>query len=264
MNPEEFRSFSTYRKPYVTEAVNEVVTRMPINSTDCLLDVGCGSGDFIKALVGEQQLRQVIALDINQGMIDTAKEMNSDPRIQYIVADAGNADGFKESWNNTFDKVVCYYVLPYIKNWKSVTLRGICDCLKPGGRAFINAVLKSSHGIQAVISGMDIPKWKHYFCDYTYPFYIEGVNKDDFANILKNIGFKVVFCESEDRDIIANDEVHARAICRQMTHHMKCIPAEKREDYFEDFFQHCKNESKQTGDGRIKWHLDVLTVVVEK
>nr|XP_006815940.1 PREDICTED: uncharacterized methyltransferase C70.08c-like [Saccoglossus kowalevskii] len=163
MNPEEFHSFSTYRKPHVTGAVNEVVTRMPINSTDCLLDVGCGSGDFIKALVDEKQLRQVIALDINQGMIDTAKKMNSDPKIQYIVADAGNADGFKESWNNNFHKVVCYYVLPYIKNWKSVTLRGICDCLKPGGRAFINVVLKSSHGIQAIISGMDIPKWKHYF-----------------------------------------------------------------------------------------------------
>nr|XP_006815941.1 PREDICTED: uncharacterized methyltransferase C70.08c-like [Saccoglossus kowalevskii] len=163
MNPMEFHSFSTYRKPYVNEYVNEVVTRMPILSTDCLLDVGCGLGDFIEALVDETQAMKVIALDTNQGMIDTAKEMNSDPRIQYIVADAGNADGFKESWNNTFDKVLCYYVLPYIKNWKSVTLRGIYDCLKPGGRAFINVGLKSSHGIQTLISSMDISKWKHYF-----------------------------------------------------------------------------------------------------
>ncbi|XP_077864964.1 uncharacterized protein LOC102808417 [Saccoglossus kowalevskii] len=192
MNPMEFHSFSTYRKPYVNEYVNEVVTRMPILSTDCLLDVGCGLGDFIEALVDETQAMKVIGkreffppyrtgsdirvsdcsvdelavittLDTNQGMIDTAKEMNSDPRIQYIVADAGNADGFKESWNNTFDKVLCYYVLPYIKNWKSVTLRGIYDCLKPGGRAFINVGLKSSHGIQTLISSMDISKWKHYF-----------------------------------------------------------------------------------------------------
>ncbi|XP_002741974.1 demethylmenaquinone methyltransferase-like [Saccoglossus kowalevskii] len=262
MDPAESKAFSSYRSRYVALSIKEVLAALPMQSSDRLLDVCCGSGELTKALADQLQTGRVTAIDINPQMVEIAESANTSPNITFAVADAGNADTFLSTWKNSYDKVLCYYSLYLIKDWEAVTLKGIYECLKPGGIAFLNTLAASTHVFQIGKDGLHFPKWKQYFEDYEYPMH--GVTKDYFKEALEKVGFKIKSFQFSVRSLDADNDQTARNIFRPFTSQSNCVPAEKREQYREEFFQYFKKQSKDTDDGTMRWELEVITVVVEK
>ena len=91
-----------------------------------LLDMGCGTGGFIKRLDKNLNL---FGVDISTVSIVKAKCNNSD--INFIIGDIENTN-FKE---NTFDIVVFSGVLHHFQNFKK-SLDEAHIILKPGGKIF--------------------------------------------------------------------------------------------------------------------------------
>lgn len=111
-----------------------------IKAEERVLDVGCGSGSFLKLVL--QKGAKVVGLDYSTKTLDLAREnLKSFPESNYqlIQADARTLP-FEDK---SFDWVLAIGLLDYL-NETSAVLKEISRCLKTGGQAIITAPKKYS------------------------------------------------------------------------------------------------------------------------
>ncbi|XP_070554648.1 malonyl-[acyl-carrier protein] O-methyltransferase-like [Ptychodera flava] len=131
---------------------------MPLNRQDVLLDVGCGVGSLTALL--SKRVARVTAFDISPEMIKQAKEISTAENITYSVGDATKLSTYEE-YRNSFDKVVTYFSLHWMKDFKTA-VEGIHQSLKPGGQCFMNMGQQHPNIIDILkaLNGYTSPKWK--------------------------------------------------------------------------------------------------------
>lgn len=111
-----------------------------LHSDEHVLDVGCGTG--IVARRAASQVRDdgvVVGLDLNEGMLDVARETSSEihPAIEWRLGDATDLPFDDES----FDAVFCQQALQFVPD-PEAALREMRRALSPGGR-LVMGVLRS-------------------------------------------------------------------------------------------------------------------------
>lgn len=102
---------------------------MPPMNGKRVLDLGCGYGWHCK-YAAEQGASQVIGIDLSQKMIQRARQINSDPRIEYkqmAVEDFDYSSGAK------FDVVISSLTLHYLASFEDVCA-DVGKCLEVGGQ----------------------------------------------------------------------------------------------------------------------------------
>lgn len=92
-----------------------------------VLDIGCGFGWHCKYAV-EKGARKVVGIDISENMINKAKEINADDKIQYEKC----AIEDYEYPENIFDVVISSLALHYIESFDEVCKK-VNQTLKQGG-----------------------------------------------------------------------------------------------------------------------------------
>jgi len=80
-----------------------------ISENDSVLDIGCGNGAVAHDL--SQKAKRVVAIDISEKNIETAKKKYGHKNLEYIIGDA-TIHNFSEK----FDTIVLSNVLEHIKN----------------------------------------------------------------------------------------------------------------------------------------------------
>lgn len=80
-----------------------------LESTDTVLDIGCGNGTLAAAVAGK--VKKVVAIEIEKKNIEEAKRKNARPNIEYILGDA-------TTWNpeQKFDSILLSNVLEHIEH----------------------------------------------------------------------------------------------------------------------------------------------------
>ena len=95
-----------------------------------ILEVGCGIGNFSKALT---KYGQVWAIDINQNYLKKIRERIS----QRIIVGYGDIEKGRYFFNKkTFDAIVCLNVLEHIKD-DNKAIANLSKLLKPGGHLIV-------------------------------------------------------------------------------------------------------------------------------
>lgn len=110
-----------------------------------LLDLGCGYGWHCKYAV-QRGASSVVGIDLSTKMIAKAKEINADPRIEYITM---AVEDFDYRCAEKFDVVLSSLTFHYIESFAQVC-HDVSDCLKQGGE-FIFSVehpIFTSYGSQ--------------------------------------------------------------------------------------------------------------------
>lgn len=97
--------------------IKTVLNLANFSKEDYVLDVGCGSGIYLKEI--EDKIRFSIGLDNSKGMIAHAKKMCKKSR--FVL---GDAEKFSLKWK--FDKILCLGVLEFCENPK----RALQNCSK--------------------------------------------------------------------------------------------------------------------------------------
>ena len=64
-----------------------VPARMPAESDDIVLDLGCGSGYALRALCEVDGIRRAYGLDGSPKMLQNTRSYTDDPRIAYMRGD---------------------------------------------------------------------------------------------------------------------------------------------------------------------------------
>jgi SAM-dependent methyltransferase len=93
-----------------------------------VLDVGCGTGRTVAALAAQGNHAAIAAIDVSETYVEYAKARNSDPRISFQVADAGDLP-FED---NSFDRAVCQLVLQFMPDPGPAVLE-MRRVVRPGG-----------------------------------------------------------------------------------------------------------------------------------
>lgn len=165
-----------------------IINLLSLTKGDRFLDVGCGSGIFLAELVKRTGIK-AIGVDFSEKQIDYARKHFSDLGIEFKVCDAEAMD-FPD---NSFNKILCYGVLHYIKDIKKQ-------------KAAIDSFLRicSDGGIICV---GDVPSVKHKYRMYfahikSLPTSLSGfLNK--FGNVIKYNKLNSCWCWV-DLDVLCN------------------------------------------------------------
>lgn len=133
-----YDSPSLYKRFFYTVRFSKVMSFVNAGEKEKILDIGCGSGFYTKALI--QKGAVVTATDIAKGYLkQTKKLVGKNKRLRLCVADVTNLP-FKD---NIFDKVLLTEVIEHLPDYK-VALREIKRVLKTDGILVISTPSKFS------------------------------------------------------------------------------------------------------------------------
>ncbi|MEK4059663.1 MULTISPECIES: class I SAM-dependent methyltransferase [Paenibacillus] len=110
-----------------------------------VLDLGCGFGWHCR-YAREQQAESVVGVDLSANMLERARAMTRDPKIQYLQMAIEDIEFSKEE----FDTVISSLAIHYVERFDDLCRR-IHHCLKPGGEF----VLSVEHPIFTALAAQD-------------------------------------------------------------------------------------------------------------
>ncbi len=149
-----------------------------LQPSDCVLDVGCGSGrdlPFIARIAS-----RCVALDYSLEMIRAARSQGS-PIRELLVGDA-TALPFPDG---SFDKVIASEVIEHIPDWRRA-IREMARVLRPGGRLVLTTPNRRSwYGLDRfLIEQVLRRRWNH-------P-YDRWKTHEELANAVSAAGLRIV------------------------------------------------------------------------
>lgn len=107
------------------QAALEAAVRALTTPTTCLLDAGCGTGVFARALIGEgMSAARITLLDPSAAMLARCSDIPA-RKVQGRLEDLPFADG-------AFDIVTCAWALETVPD-PDLALRELCRVVRPGG-----------------------------------------------------------------------------------------------------------------------------------
>ncbi len=111
------------------DRVKALIDKMHLASETRMLDIGCGVGELLAALSGDDRLRRH-GLDFSSKMIEASLAQN--PEVPHFQMDVKDLDTLKER----FDLITCTHSLPYYAPQKAalVAMHGL---LNPDGKAVL-------------------------------------------------------------------------------------------------------------------------------
>jgi ubiquinone/menaquinone biosynthesis C-methylase UbiE len=142
--PVWLRWFVELDNPFTrTNRAATIIEHLELEPDMAVLDVGCGPGRVAVPLAERVPKGEVVAVDIQDGMLRRAKEKAQNanvPNIRFVQAGAG--EGKLE--RNYFDRALLVAVLGEIPNQHAALLE-IFNALKPGGMLSVTELIFDPH-----------------------------------------------------------------------------------------------------------------------
>lgn len=113
----------------INAQIEKGLARFGVRGGECVLDVGCGTGNLTRKLLEHLDERgRVIAVDVSPRMVELAREKNPDTRAGVYTADVTNLPVEAAG----LDRVICFSMWPHVAAPQAALLE-IKRVLKPGG-----------------------------------------------------------------------------------------------------------------------------------
>ena len=122
----------TWHNKTAHDALIRAMSHFGIKRNDIVLDIGAGRGALTLPLSALVKEGYVVAADLSDKMLSSAKKNVSANRAFYVCADACTMSFADEA----FDKIICYSTFPHIQKPLSA-LSEFLRILKPQGKALI-------------------------------------------------------------------------------------------------------------------------------
>ena len=155
--------------------LNDFISRLPY--TGCVLDAGCGNGAYSQYLSNKYK---VIGVDISEKQIELARQ--NVPNAEFICEDMTKIR-FPDEY---FDGILSYYSIIHVPREEHYELlSNFYHMLKVNGVMLLNF-----HMID------DPESYEDNFFGTGIKMYWSGYNKNINLNMLKKIGFKIIWSKS--------------------------------------------------------------------
>ena len=175
----------------------EIVRQLPISTSDCIMDAGCGTG-YMTAMVAERVPDgSVIAVDICEPMLAFGIESGKlkHPHIRVLCADLLDLPLHQEI-DGIFSNAVFHWILD-----QRMLFSSLFDCLKDGGWLVAQAGggPNMSSLLQDVYALQRSSPYAPYFADWNEPWTF--VNEEEMRNNLLEAGFDGINVTLEARPV---------------------------------------------------------------
>lgn len=172
---------------FVSELATDLIEILAPQAGDCILDLGCGTGDLTNKIANQGV--EVVGIDYAATMVEQAR--NKYPHLHFEVLDAKNLD-YKEE----FDAVFSNAALHWITEPEKVVL-GIRQALKPGGR-FV-AEFGGKGNIKAITRALyqALENASFPINDTQNPWYFPSIA--EYGSLLEKHGLNLIFATLFDR-----------------------------------------------------------------
>ena len=141
---EEIRRYDQ-KMQKIRDIGNEAETMLRLinpQAEDIVLEIGCGTGEF--SIEFSRHCKQVVALDVSEGMLEFAREKAKSRNRSNIRFIKGSFLTFEPD-EGPFDEVVTQLALHHLPDfWKFIALQRVSSMLKTGGRLYLKDVVFSS------------------------------------------------------------------------------------------------------------------------
>jgi ubiquinone/menaquinone biosynthesis C-methylase UbiE len=142
--PVWLRWFVELDNPFTqTNRAATIIQHLELEPDMAVLDVGCGPGRVAVPLAERLPQGEVVAVDMQEGMLRRAREKGESAHVSNIrFVQAGAGEGKLE--RNRFDRALLVAVLGEIPN-QQAALQEIFDALKPEGILSVTEVIFDPH-----------------------------------------------------------------------------------------------------------------------
>lgn len=142
-----------------------------LKNKDSVLDLGCGSGEFLSRLKN----KNLYGIDISKLAISKAKN-----RLKRVVLEVGDIDNLKLK-KESFEAITCFHVLEHLRSPEK-TIKRIYEILIKGGVFVIR--IPNVNSWEAKVSQKN---WFH----YDYPYHKHFYSDKTIKTIFVKSGFKI-------------------------------------------------------------------------
>jgi trans-aconitate 2-methyltransferase len=107
-----------------------VLSELPLNGTECVLDAGCGTGKLTQLLMQNLPRGRVLGLDLSRNMVQLARHnlrAEFGDRVQFVAADL-IALPFCNAFDGIFSTAAFHWVLDH-----NALFSNLFAALRPGG-----------------------------------------------------------------------------------------------------------------------------------
>lgn len=168
-------------------ASEQLFDLLKINTTDNVLDLGCGAGNLTKK-IAEMTKGKVVGVDASEGMIAEAKKNYGGLGIDFAVCPVEDLH-----YSGCFDVIFCNSTFQWFKH-PQVALKSCFNALKANGRMGIQAAGGKAYCpnfIQGIKKVAEDPYLSKQFANLTPPWNFMETSKE-YAALFENAGFKVL------------------------------------------------------------------------
>lgn len=167
----------------------KVLDRLRVRGDEIVLDAGCGTGKLTAELLARLPRGKVIAVDLSQNMIRTAREklLEQFPtRISFVAADLQHLP-FDSLFDGIFSTAAFHWVPDH-----NLLFRSLRQALRPGG--WLLAQSGGAQNLQRLLTRVDtlarVPKYAAHLRSYRHPWVYPDA--DAAAGRLRDAGFENV------------------------------------------------------------------------
>ena len=184
-------------EPYAAD----IASRLKENNIRKVLEIACGTGRVTKHIRrAVPASAELIATDLNPGMLEVAKEALKEMNVEFRIADAQALPFDDES----FDVIVCQFGLMFVPD-KPTAFREAFRVLKKGGRLLFNTWDRIennplSNTLKNIIASFFAPGDSPDF--YKVPFSM--YDKQELKSLMEDAGFNNITIELVTKEGIAS------------------------------------------------------------
>jgi len=191
----KYKQASAHQKEWGLKIISELM----LSGNEAVLDLGCGDGFLTKQIAGLLPNGSVTGIDASEGMIRTAKEIETGS-LSFIKMDINGID-----YKDKFDLIFSNAALHWIKD-HDLLLNNCYAALKNRGRIRFNFAGDGncSNFYKVIKNTITDNKYKKYFNSFVWPWYMPEIKS--YQKIIKDNNFKDIKIWEENADRYFQDQ----------------------------------------------------------
>lgn len=252
-NAEDYQNNSNLQWKWAIESLEN----FPLDKSDRVLDLGCGSGSITAVIASKVPSGIVVGLDISNIMLNFARENYSASNIIYMLGDARWLPFVAQ-----FDKAIAMLSLNWV-NEQEQALASLFSALKPVGKAIITRPGKQPTNLGLVAERLiKTDRWSHLFPDFkqTKRYY----DAEEYKQLLEAAGFEVVSINQDPTSTYFKDRHALMGFYRPLCNFMSHLSDDLQTLFIEELVDIILSYEPPSPDGSILLYDLKLEVVVAK